>query len=173
MSLEPAGCGWRFTTRSLTDVEIANVFTIACDAEMEHEGFRIQQAGIGKRVGAELLAGNVYEVDPGKKLWPYHLHHANEEWLVVLRGRPTLRTPEGERGLIEGDVACFVRGGAGAHQVRNATEEPVRIMMLSTRIAPEIMEYPDSDKVLAKDAKDDDIFTTRYGEPVDYWEGES
>ncbi len=134
-----------FTTRSLTDVEIANVFTIACDAEMEHEGFRIQ----------------------------HHLHHANEEWLVVLRGRPTLRTPEGERELIEGDVACFVRGGAGAHQVRNATEEPVRILMLSTRIAPEILEYPDSDKVLTKDAKDDDIFTTRYGEPVDYWEGES
>jgi uncharacterized cupin superfamily protein len=93
--------------------------------------------------------------------------------LVVLRGRPTLRTPEGERELIEGDVACFARGGAGAHQVRNATEEPVRVLMLSTRIAPEIIEYPDSDKILTKDAKDDDIFTTRCGEPVDYWEGES
>jgi uncharacterized cupin superfamily protein len=45
--------------------------------------------------------------------------------------------------------------------------------MLSTRLAPEILEYPDSAKVLTKDAKDDDIFTTRYGEPVDYWEGES
>jgi hypothetical protein len=88
-------------------------------------------------------------------------------------GRGTLRTPEGERELVEGDVACFVRGAAGAHQVRNATEELVRILMLSTRIAPEILVYPDSDKVLTKDAKDDDIFTTRYGEPVDYWEGES
>src|SRR5262249_55224146 len=105
-------------------MELANVFTIACDAELEHEGFRIQQAAIAKRIGAELLAGNVYDVAPGKKLWPYHLHHANEEWLVVLRGRPTLRTPEGERELSEGDVACFVRGRAGAHQVRNATEEP-------------------------------------------------
>ncbi len=170
---KPAGCGWRFTTRSLTDVEITNVFTIACDAELEHEGFRIRQAGISKRIGAELFAGNVYDVDPGKKLWPYHLHHANEEWLVVLRGRPTLRTPEGERELVEGDVACFVRGGAGAHQIWNATEEPVRVLMLSTRIAPEVLEFPDSAKVLTKDAKDDDIFTTRYGEPVDYWEGES
>jgi uncharacterized cupin superfamily protein len=66
-----------------------------------------------------------------------------------------------------------VRGGAGAHQVRKATEEPVRILMLSTRIAPEILEYPDSDMVLTKDAKDDDIFATRYGELVGYWEGES
>jgi uncharacterized cupin superfamily protein len=118
-------------------MEITNVFTIACDAEMEHEGFRIQQAGITKRIGAELLAGNVYDVDPGKKLWPYHHHHANEEWLVVLRGRPTLRTRDGERELVEGDVACFVRGSAGAHQIRNATEEPVRILMLSTRLAPD------------------------------------
>jgi len=154
-------------------MEIANAFRIACDAGMEHEGFRIRGAGIGERIGADLLAGSVYEIDPGKKLWPYHLHHANEEWLVVLRGRPTLRTPEGERELVEGDVACFVRGAAGAHQVRNATEEPVRILMLSTRIAPEILVYPDSDKVITKDAKDDDIFMTRYGEPVDYWEGES
>lgn len=162
-----------FTTPSLTDVDIANVFTIACDREMEHEGFRIRAAWIGERIGAELLAGNVYEIDPGKKLFPYHLHHANEEWLVVLRGRPTLRTPEGERELVDGDVACFVRGPAGAHQVRNATEEPVRILMFSTRIAPEILVYPDSDKVLTKDARDDDIFMTRHGEPVDYWEGES
>ena len=66
-----------------------------------------------------------------------------------------------------------MRGAAGAHQVRNATEEPVRILMLSTRIAPEILVYPDSDKVITKDAKDDDIFMSRYGEPVDYWEGES
>ena len=49
--------------------------------------------------------------------------------------------PRGERELVEGDVACFPRGTAGAHQVRNATDEPVRILMLSTLIAPEILEY--------------------------------
>src|SRR4029450_10763379 len=92
------------------------------------------------------LAGSLYEIDPGKKLWPYHLHHANEEWLVVLRGRPTLRTPDGERELAEGDVACFPRGAAGTHQLRNNTEEPARILMLSSSILPDIVEYPDSGK---------------------------
>jgi uncharacterized cupin superfamily protein len=154
-------------------MEVANVLTIACDGEMEHEGFRIRGAGIGEQIGADLLGGTVYEIDPGKKIWPYHLHYANEEWLVVLRGRPTVRTPEGERELVEGDVVCFVRGAAGAHQVWNATEEPARVLMLSTMIAPEILVYPDSDKVLTKDAKGDDIFMTRHGEPVDYWEDES
>jgi uncharacterized cupin superfamily protein len=154
-------------------MEIVNVFAVGCDDEMEHEGFRIRETGIGDRLGAELIGGSVYEVDPGKKLWPYHLHHANEEWMIVLRGRPTLRTPKGERELVEGDVACFPRGADGAHQVRNATEEPVRILMLSTRIAPEILEYPDSGKVATKDAKGEDIFQTRYGEPVGYWDGEA
>jgi uncharacterized cupin superfamily protein len=154
-------------------MEAVNVLSVHCSAEMEHEGFRIREAGLGERIGAELLGGSVYEVDPGKKLWPYHLHHANEEWLIVLRGRPTLRTPEGERELVEGDVVCFPRGAAGAHQVRNETEEPARILMLSTQIAPEILEYPDSGKVVTVDATGEDIFQTRYGEPVRYWDGES
>jgi uncharacterized cupin superfamily protein len=57
--------------------------------------------------------------------------------------------------------------------VRNETEEPARILMLSTRIAPEILEYPDSDKVITVDARGEDIATTRHGEPVGYWDGES
>jgi uncharacterized cupin superfamily protein len=154
-------------------VEIVNLLTVACDAEMEHEGFRIRATPIGGRLGAELLGGGVYEIDPGKKLWPYHLHHANEEWVIVLVGRPTLRTPEGERELVEGDAACFARGAGGAHQLWNATEEPVRLLMLSTKLSPEVVEFPDSGKVIAKDAKGDDVFMARYGEPVEYWDGES
>jgi uncharacterized cupin superfamily protein len=154
-------------------MEIANVFTADCRVEMEHGDFRIPEAQLGPGLGAELIGGSVYEIEPGKKLWPYHLHHANEEWLVVLRGRPTLRTPEGERELVEGDVACFSRGRAGAHQVRNATEEPARILMLSTLIAPEILEYPDSGKLDTLSAKGERILLTRDAEPAKYWDGES
>lgn len=117
----------------------------------------------------ELIGGSVYEIDPGKKLWPCHLHHANEEWLVVLRGRPTLRTPEGERELVEGDVACFVRGATGAHRVRNATEEPRAHPMFSTQI----LEYPDSGKLDTTSAKGERILLTRRAEPARYWDGES
>ena len=154
-------------------METANVFAIECSDEMEHGGFRIRETQIGPRLGAELIGGSVYDVDPGRKLWPYHIHHANEEWLVVLRGRPTLRTPDGERELVEGDVACFPRGATGAHLVRNATTEPVRILMLSTMVAPEIVEYPDSSKLYALSAKGELIFQTRYGDPAEYWDGES
>jgi uncharacterized cupin superfamily protein len=57
--------------------------------------------------------------------------------------------------------------------VRNATEEPVRILMLSTVIAPEILEYPDSGKLDTVSAKGERILLTRDAEPAKYWDGES
>ncbi|HSK15342.1 MAG TPA: cupin domain-containing protein [Gaiellaceae bacterium] len=142
------------------------------DLTEDRQGFAFKDAWVGDRIGAELIGGSLYEIAPGKKLWPYHLHHANEEWVVVIGGRPTLRTPEGERELTEGDVTCFLRGPAGAHQIINRSKEPVRVLMLSTNLAPEVLEYPDSDKIAATDAKGNRLFRSRPGEPVDYWDGE-
>jgi uncharacterized cupin superfamily protein len=127
---------------------------------------------VGRRVGGELMGATLYEVEPGDRLWPYHAQHSNEEWLIVVRGQPTLRTPESEHTLAAGDVVCFRRGKEGAHQVSNRTDSPVRVLMLSTVISPEIIEYLDSGKILMKDAKDDDIFQGRLGPEVEYWEGE-
>ena len=95
------------------------------------------------------LGASVYELDPGNFL-VYHFHHASEELLVVLRGRPTLRTPNGEAQLGEGDAVHFPVGPDGAHGVRNATDEPVRFLMASTMSSPEIVEYPDLRQVTAQ-----------------------
>ena len=124
------------------------------------------------RLGAELLGGSLYELEPGDRLGPFHTHHANEEWVIVVRGRPTLRTSEGERELREGDVACFPRGKEGAHQVSNRTDEPIRVLMLSSLILPEIVEYLDSGKIGARDAKGERIMLGRPGPMLDYWDGE-
>jgi uncharacterized cupin superfamily protein len=124
------------------------------------------------RLGAELLGGSLYELEPGDRLGPYHTHHANEEWVIVVRGRPTLRTSEGERELREGDVACFPRGKEGAHQVSNRTDEPIRVLMLSSLILPEIVEYLDSGKIGARNAKGERIMFARPGPMLDYWDGE-
>jgi uncharacterized cupin superfamily protein len=92
--------------------------------------------------------------------------------VIVLRGEPTLRTPEGEHVLKEGDVVCFPRGKAGAHQIINRTDSPIRVLMLSSMIRGEIIEYLDTGKILAKDVEDEDIMFARPGPPVEYWEGE-
>ena len=142
------------------------------DRVEEREGWRSKDAWVGAKLDSELLGASMYELEPGDRLWPYHTHHANEEWLIVLRGRPTLRTPDGEQELTEGDVVAFPRGKDGAHQIRNATDAPIRVLMLSTLIAPDIVEYPDSGKVGARSVAGERILLSRPGPILDYWDGE-
>jgi uncharacterized cupin superfamily protein len=97
---------------------------------------------------SERLGATVYELGPGN-LVVYHFHHASDELLIVLRGRPTLRTGEGERQLKEGEVVFFPPGPDGAHGLRNDTESAVRYVMASTRVSPEVVEYPDFKQITA------------------------
>src|SRR5919202_714655 len=95
------------------------------------------------------LGATVYELDPGNFV-VYHFHHAWEELLVVLRGRPTLRTPDGERELAEGESVHLPLGAAGAHGIKNETEGRVRFLMASTISSPEVVEYPDLRQITAQ-----------------------
>ena len=142
------------------------------DRTEDRPGWRSKDAWVGAHIEAELIGGSMYELEPGDRLWPYHTHHANEEWAIVLRGRPTLRTPDGEQELTEGDVVCFRRGKAGAHQVRNDTDAPIRVLMLSTLLKPDIVEYLDSGKVGARSVDGERILMSRPGPMLEYWEGE-
>jgi uncharacterized cupin superfamily protein len=85
----------------------------------------------------------IWQLDPGAKPGPYHLHHGTDEYLVVLRGTPTLRTPEGERVLSEGEVVPLPRGLSGAHQLRNDTDEPTRVVIFAYHGSPDVIEYLD------------------------------
>jgi uncharacterized cupin superfamily protein len=95
------------------------------------------------------LGSTVYELGPGNWV-PFHFHHGSEELLIVLRGRPTLRTGDGERRLDEGEAVYFPPGPDGAHAVSNDTDEPVRYVMASTRPSPEVAEYPDLKQITAQ-----------------------
>ena len=154
-------------------MKVFNLHGDVWDRAEDRSGWRSKDAWVGAHVDAELIGGSMYELEAGDRLWPYHTHHANEEWMIVLRGRPILRTPEGEQELQEGDVVCFKRGREGLHQVRNATEEPIRVLMLSTLLAPDVVEYADSGKVSVVDAKGKRLFREFRGPDAEYWEGES
>ena len=88
-------------------MRIFNLHGDEWDRTEDRKGWRSRDAWIGQRIGAELIGGSVYELELGDRLWPYHTHHANEEWLIVVHGKPTLRTPDGEQTLREGDVVCL------------------------------------------------------------------
>ena len=153
-------------------MDFVNLDTDQWDRTEEREGWRSKDAWIGARLNAELIGASMYELEPGNKLWPYHTHHANEEWVIVLRGEPTLRTPEGEQVLKEGDVVCFPRGKDGAHQIVNGTDAPVRVLMLSSMVGPDIVEYLDTGKVYATSLAGEPIMLARPGPIGEYWEGE-
>jgi uncharacterized cupin superfamily protein len=95
------------------------------------------------------LGATVYELGPGNTA-VYHFHHGSEELLIVLRGRPTLRTPDGERQLAEGEVVHFPLGPDGAHGVRNDTDDAVRYVVAGIRVSPEVVEYPETRQITAQ-----------------------
>ena len=95
------------------------------------------------------LGASVYELGPGNSA-VYHFHHGSEELLIVLRGRPMLRTPDGERQLAEGEVVHFPTGPDGAHGIRNDTDDAVRYVVAGIRVSPEVAEYPDTKQITAQ-----------------------
>jgi uncharacterized cupin superfamily protein len=97
----------------------------------------------------EQMGATLYQLEPGDFV-VYHFHHAWEELLIVLRGRPTLRTPAGERELDEGAVVHFPVGPDGAHGLKNETDDVVRYVMASTLSSPEVAEYPDLGQITAQ-----------------------
>jgi uncharacterized cupin superfamily protein len=136
------------------------------------EGHRQRASSLSAPLGAVATGMGVYELPPGEAGWPYHFELSEEEWVIVIDGALTLRTPEGERVLRAGDVACFPAGASGAHSVRNHSDAPVRFAMPSTR--DEYgggAVYPDSGKVTVYAAG----FRHRgwLGDAVEYWEGET
>jgi uncharacterized cupin superfamily protein len=151
-----------------------NLYGDGWEHEREREGYRWRAASIGRAIGASLMGATLYELPPGEKSFPYHYEWGTEEWLLVVYGRPTLRAPDGEHELEPGDVVCFPEGPAGAHQVRNGTDTPVRIVVLSTKSSPAVAVYPDSDKLglwLTGEAEQDSLIVRR-DSAVDYWDGE-
>lgn len=140
MTLAP---GNRCTVRGMSD---NNIWTDEWPSEEDWSGGGSQ----GKRLPRGVsLGASVYELGPGNWV-PFHFHHGSEELLVVLRGRPTLRTGEGSRELAEGEAVHFPIGPDGVHALSNETNEPVRYLMASTLVSPEVAEYPDLNQITAQ-----------------------
>ena len=141
--------------------------------DADPEGFRAGMFRFGPRLGADRTGTSVYELPPGQALCPYHYEHGEEEWLLVLSGRPSLRTPEGTSELEPFDVVFFPLGPEGAHQVRNDSAEPARVLMWSTVVVPTVSVYPDSGKVGVWTAgkADDGLFER--SSAVEYFHGET
>ena len=149
-----------------------SIYSPEFDDAPERDGYTYHDAWLGRQAGAERLGASLYEADPGQATVPYHWHAGNEEMLIVLRGRPSLRTPDGWRELAEGELVAFPRGERGAHQLVNRSEDKVRFLILSEMRTPEVVSYPDSGKVGARSPANGIRLNFVADDAVDYWHGE-
>jgi uncharacterized cupin superfamily protein len=116
------------------------------DVERSFEGAETRMLHLGRRLGGELLGATIFELDPGVR-GISHFHYGNEEWVLVLDGTPTLRTPAGERSVEKGDVAVFPRGPGGTHALSNDSESVCRFVVFSSMRDPDVVVYPDASAV--------------------------
>ena len=137
------------------------------------DGYRSGMFRFGPALGAQQTGASLYELPAGQALCPFHYEFGEEEWLLVVSGRPSLRDPDGTHELEPLDMVFFERGPSGAHQVRNDGDEPAQVLMWSTVVLPTATVYPDSDKIgIWTGNRPDDVIVEK-GANVDYWHGET
>jgi uncharacterized cupin superfamily protein len=157
-----------------TDARL-NLFSAEAEYDAsDPDGYRAGMVRFGPQIGATMIGGTIYELPEGQSICPYHYEYGNEEWLIVLDGRPSLRRPEGESEdeLEPGDVVCFPEGPEGAHKVTNRTDATARVLLLSTKREPAVAVYPDSDKIGVWPGDQRDNLMVRRASVVDYWDRE-
>lgn len=141
-----------------------NVWKAECEPADEW-GPGVRGERLLEREPGTRLVSAVWELDPGARSPAYHVHHATEELLLVLRGQPVLRTPSGERRLEEGEVVHFPIGALGAHQVLNHSQEVVRYLMVGAHSGIDLIEYVDESKIVAYSNAE----SLLQGRPLFFW----
>lgn len=155
------------------------------DVPLEHHAhgarFEARDGSVAQQIGAKLLGCSLTVVPPGKRAWPFHNHHINEELFVILAGTGTVRIGDRSYPIRAGDVIAAPPGNAEtAHQIINTSDAELRYLCVSTMIPQEIVEYPDSGKLAvyvgSAPGGDHEVRTFNYrgrlGERAEYWDGE-
>ncbi|RFB80789.1 cupin domain-containing protein [Methylovirgula sp. 4M-Z18] len=166
---------------SETEKPIVNLANVPLHALSHGEKFAVQLGRIGPLIGAKKLGCSLHIVPPGKIAFPFHAHHVNEEMFLVLQGNGTYRCGTETFAICEGDVIAAPPGdGSCAHQIINSGSENMRYLAFSTRLDPEVVEYPDSNKfaVSSMVPENEGPWAARVrhigrpGTSLDYWDGE-
>jgi uncharacterized cupin superfamily protein len=168
----------------MSEVRKAPILNIA-DAPLRDGGngnqFVAKLGRIGAVLGSQKLGCQFHIVPPGKKAFPRHCHHANEEMFYVVSGAGTYLYGDQSYPIREGDVIGALAGDVStAHQIVNTSEEELRYLAFSTRLDPDITEYPDSNKfsVASMIPPGGGMLSAKFGylgrkgQAVDYFDGE-
>ena len=160
---------------------IINLADVELEYQQHGDRFEARDGSIGGAIGARLLGYSLTVVPPGKRAWPFHNHHVNEEMFLVLEGAGVVRIGEDEHPIRAGDIIAAPPGGREtAHQIINTSDAELRYLSVSTKLPQEVVEYPDSSKVaiyVGSPPGEDPAPRTfnyrgRLGQAAEYWDGE-
>ena len=130
---------------NISDVELKSRPASMAATGSAAERFDARIGFIAPLVGAQKLGYNLTSVPPGKRAFPFHNHRVNEEMFFVIEGQGEIRMGEDVYSLRAGDVvACPPGGKETAHQIINTGTAELKYLAVSTKLSPEIAEYPDS-----------------------------
>ena len=117
--------------------------------DVETNGLYTSSRGkVSRHIGAKTLGYNLTVLPPGKAQCPFHSHHGEEEMFLILEGEGELRFGSQRYPVRKHDVIACPPGGADvAHQIINTGASTMRYLALSTLVAIDSCEYPDSQKI--------------------------
>ena len=158
--------------------QILNLADAPLQPVASHGGrFAADYASLTAAIGARKLGVSLAVVAPGGRAWPRHAHHVNEEMILILEGEGTYHCGDESAPVKTGDLISAPPGdGATAHQIENTSDAELRYLTFSTRLEPEVVEYPDSGKIGIASYAGHPAPAVRLlvpaGQSLDYWEGE-
>jgi uncharacterized cupin superfamily protein len=111
------------------------------------KGFAAKVGSFARQIGSTGIGCMLHVVEPGKKAFPYHVHHQIHELFVILEGEGTYRFGKESYPVKAGDVCAAPTGGPdNAHQIINTGKTQLKYLGVSTMADTEVVEYPDSGK---------------------------
>jgi uncharacterized cupin superfamily protein len=108
------------------------------------------------------------EIAPGRQAYVAHYHLLEEEHLLVLDGRPTLRLGDKTYELAPGSYVCFPAGQRAGHALVNHSDDTVRYLIIGERNPSEVTVHTDTGRVGVRLLGEG----YRMVDTVDYWDGE-
>jgi uncharacterized cupin superfamily protein len=129
-------------------------------------GTRFRQ--LGDYGGCSHVGVCMEEIAPGRQAYVAHYHMLEEEQLLVLQGRPTLRLGDETFDLEPGSYVVFPAGQKAGHALVNRTEETVRYLIIGERNPNEVTVHTDTGRVGVR------LIGEGYhmADAMGYWDGE-
>jgi uncharacterized cupin superfamily protein len=100
---------------------------------------------LGDVFGLANFGVNLTSLAPGAASALRHHHTVQDEFVYILKGRPTLITDEGRTPLAPGMCAGFKAANGNGHHLVNETAEEVLYLEVGDRLPGDGAGYPDDD----------------------------